>query len=203
MAEMIRQLQVKLSMEDVETLLSVFRRGGRGFHLQPVGETNTREQLLRVLDCRLTSSELSDGRREWPPGDGCLKVLGIGWLLLVPVGERIALQFFDRCPTFGVGWDQQTDGQKAAFGEFIQGLEAMFRDVDVLTKRPVDGANPGGRPRNKDDDWAWRQVNELRRAPQDVYPEWKERIGPRDLADPLDSFKKAVALSRGKGKNGE
>jgi hypothetical protein len=51
----------------------------------------------------------------------------------------------------------------------------------------------GGRPRNADDDWAFDQI-EKGRPPIDVYHEWKERIGERQskLAEPLDSFKKAM-----------
>jgi len=58
----------------------------------------------------------------------------------------------------------------------------------------------GGRPRNADDDWAWQQVNELGRDPREVYPEWLSRIGKRKnrLADPEDSFDKAIKPTRGK-----
>ena len=60
----------------------------------------------------------------------------------------------------------------------------------------------GGRPRNPDDDWAYQQVRELGRKPAEVYPEWLNRIGKRakELADPYDSFKKAIKPSRGKNK---
>ncbi len=58
----------------------------------------------------------------------------------------------------------------------------------------------GGRPRNADDDWAWAEVREKMRNPEDVYPEWLARIGTRatTLADTRDSFNKAIKASRKK-----
>jgi hypothetical protein len=74
---------------------------------------------------------------------------------------------------------------------------------------PPNGAGArkikGGRPRNLDDDWAWIEVREKNRKPEDVYPEWLTRIGTRavSLADSRDSFNKAISLKRKKGKEME
>jgi hypothetical protein len=59
----------------------------------------------------------------------------------------------------------------------------------------------GGRPRYPEDDYAWEQVNVNHRDRKDVYPEWKERADPdrlKQLADPQDSFNKAVRAARGR-----
>jgi len=71
------------------------------------------------------------------------------------------------------------------------------RDTDA-TKEQTTRASKGGRPRNSDDDWAWEQVNRLKRDRTTVYSEWRARIGERDkmLADSQDSFNKAVSARR-------
>lgn len=65
----------------------------------------------------------------------------------------------------------------------------------------------GGRPRDKDNDWAFHQVYELHRPPCEVYQEWlarrKEHGKLIQLADPYDSFKKALNARRKKGKKGD
>jgi hypothetical protein len=57
-----------------------------------------------------------------------------------------------------------------------------------------------GRPRNEDDDWACRQFWELNRDREELYNEWRARIGLRAkrLADPRDSFNKAIREQRWK-----
>jgi hypothetical protein len=57
-----------------------------------------------------------------------------------------------------------------------------------------------GRPRNLDYDWAYDEVRKKNRSPESVYPEWLERIGDRatTLADPRDSFNKAIKHNRKK-----
>jgi hypothetical protein len=64
---------------------------------------------------------------------------------------------------------------------------------------------PTGRPANADDEWAWREVRLHGRRPKDVYAEWLRRIGSRAdmLADPGDSFRKAIKPNRLVGKLGE
>ncbi len=58
----------------------------------------------------------------------------------------------------------------------------------------------GGRPRNLDDEWARIEVRDKGRAPDEVYPEWLNRIGDRakKLIDPHDSFSKAIRVRRKK-----
>ncbi len=59
----------------------------------------------------------------------------------------------------------------------------------------------GGRPRNTDDEWARQQVHKLGRSKQEVFPEWKKRIGERAklLADVNDSFDKVIGKKPKKG----
>jgi hypothetical protein len=72
----------------------------------------------------------------------------------------------------------------------------------VIEAEPAqeDPQRKGGRPRNVDDDWAWQRVNVLSCDSRVVYLEWLERIKAkkRKLADPHDSFEKAIKPSRGK-----
>lgn len=83
---------------------------------------------------------------------------------------------------------------------WFDALLAELRRWAVTPTAPQRPERKGGRPRNADDDWAWEQVNELGRDPREVYPEWLSRIGKRQnrLADPEDSFDKAVKPTRGK-----
>ena len=63
---------------------------------------------------------------------------------------------------------------------------------------PQERRRKGGRPPNPDDDWAFKQIYELGRLKNEVYTEWLTRIGQRavTLADPQDSFDKAMAARR-------
>ncbi len=82
----------------------------------------------------------------------------------------------------------------------LQG-QADARDVagreklaEYLIKPTSKAKAPSGRPRNPDDEWAREQVHVLGRSKQEVFPEWKARIGERAkvLADPQESFDKAI-----------
>lgn len=66
--------------------------------------------------------------------------------------------------------------------------------VVVTDERP---ARKGGRPRNPDDDWAYEQLSQGRQQ-SEVFAEWLTRIGTRakTLADPQDTFKKAIRARR-------
>lgn len=57
-----------------------------------------------------------------------------------------------------------------------------------------------GRPRNQDDDWAYDEVRDRGRKPEEVYPEWRNRIGKRFdlLVDPEDTFRHAIKTGRKK-----
>jgi hypothetical protein len=65
----------------------------------------------------------------------------------------------------------------------------------VMAQKPH---SKGGRPTNKDDDWAWERVNTLNRPRAEVKKEWTERNekAGRHLVDPDDSFRKAVRKNR-------
>jgi hypothetical protein len=70
-------------------------------------------------------------------------------------------------------------------------LPAQSTDDSVEGKR-------GGRPRSADDDWAYQEIK-AGRDQAEVYAEWLERISVNrrsQLADPLDSFKKAMTYRR-------
>ena len=85
--------------------------------------------------------------------------------------------------------------------------KAHEQDVTPHVPQPApagnSGQNKGGRPRNLDDDWAWVEVWERGRKPDDVYLEWRVRIGDRlkTLSDARDSFNKAISRRRGRGIN--
>lgn len=68
-----------------------------------------------------------------------------------------------------------------------------------ITSAPISDRR-GGRPRDPDNEWAYQQVREEGRQPNDVYPEWLKRIGDKAkiLDDPRDSFNKAIRPNKRK-----
>lgn len=81
-------------------------------------------------------------------------------------------------------------------------LKHALYAVEVMTEGAAASAaddatvngRKGGRPRNPENDWAYKQVRELGRPPEEVYQEWFTKIGDRaeTLSDPRDSFNKAI-----------
>lgn len=54
---------------------------------------------------------------------------------------------------------------------------------------------PGGRPSYPENEWANKQINELGRKPDEVYPEWLKMAGERVKtldSTPKEVFKKAI-----------
>ncbi|MCP4542608.1 MAG: hypothetical protein GY832_36260 [Chloroflexi bacterium] len=83
-----------------------------------------------------------------------------------------------------------------------------YLETHLLTRLPVQdkeigvGDRAAGRPSNPDDDWAYQEVKSGRDQIE-VYKEWLQRIPEsrkEDLADPLDSFKKAMRYRKKKEK---
>lgn len=79
------------------------------------------------------------------------------------------------------------------------GIEVTLKQfaVEMEAWRP----SRGGRPPNPVNEWAWEQVHVLGRPMSEVYPEWYERRTKDEdvwLADPEDSFKKAIGSRRRK-----
>jgi hypothetical protein len=62
--------------------------------------------------------------------------------------------------------------------------------------------NPGGRPSNEDDDWAWHEVNVRHRAAKVVRQEWDQRItaSGRFLVDIERTWRNAINPNRHKKK---
>ena len=88
--------------------------------------------------------------------------------------------------------------------EILQELRKLNENLQkgISEKNVKQTFEPGqpGRPRNLDDDWAFEQVRELGKDKNKIYQEWLERIGERAqlLANPRDSFNKAISMKRGK-----
>lgn len=85
-------------------------------------------------------------------------------------------------------------------GKCIPELKNYMQEINSSIKfEPIGLSGQVGRPRSKDDDWAWEEVRVKERSQEEVYKEWRERIGPRlrRLSNPRDSFKKAIKPSRG------
>lgn len=78
------------------------------------------------------------------------------------------------------------------------------QEAQLLRSQPKNG---GGRPRDEDNEWAFEQVHILHRPRCDVYKEWlarRQKHGKNvQLADPYDSFKKAVSIKGKKRRNGD
>ncbi|MBM4448898.1 MAG: hypothetical protein FJ015_06665 [Chloroflexi bacterium] len=87
------------------------------------------------------------------------------------------------------GWLPRLDEMQAS----IEEIEKFIRKLTA-----PDPRYKAGRPRNPDDEWAYEQVRVQGRKPEEVYPEWRKRIGDRvdDLADLQDSFRKAIKPRR-------
>lgn len=84
-------------------------------------------------------------------------------------------------------------GESDAVGELDQTSSPGPVQLEVGSSAPK-----GGRPRIADDDWAFYQVHFLKRPADEVYHDWLKRIGERReaLANPRDSFNKAIRLRR-------
>lgn len=88
----------------------------------------------------------------------------------------------------------------------VEAIHTKLLDYGIMPSEEHQTINrqqkrKGGRPRNPDDDWAWKEVNEKNRSRAEVFAEWLKLIGQRAsiLSDPQDSFNKAVSVIRGKG----
>ena len=75
----------------------------------------------------------------------------------------------------------------------------VYKQGSAVTIEAAATRSLGGRPRERDDDWAWHQEEVLGRPRPEVYREWFARIGERGklLADPENSYRRAMAY-RGK-----
>jgi hypothetical protein len=111
---------------------------------------------------------------------------------------------------FWPDWNQEPTPQ--SYPEYLKSLLTVFQERGLIEQPPSwltalkrtepppptggDVDKPrAGRPPIADDDWAYREIRSGRDQTQ-VYKEWLERI-PKSrrtqLADPLDSFKKAIS----------
>jgi hypothetical protein len=70
--------------------------------------------------------------------------------------------------------------------------QGLSKPKTSMPEQVEDNKPKVGRPRSSDNTWAYQQVRELGRPPADVYPEWFERVKDLRLADPRDSFNKAI-----------
>jgi len=89
--------------------------------------------------------------------------------------------------------------------EWLEG-HAELEDSSILLDIIEYGEEYRGKPgrrRDPDNEWAYEQVRWLKRDPAEVYLEWLERIRQRgkELADPRDSFNKAIKPRKKKNMN--
>lgn len=102
-----------------------------------------------------------------------------------------------RSEVLGSADDQAWDLQEGNWYEFKTDTEkhgwkfSNVGDEDLNLGR----SEKPGRPRLEANEWAYEQVNHLKRPARDVYPEWVEMRGPEEIANldnPWDSFKHAI-----------
>jgi hypothetical protein len=76
--------------------------------------------------------------------------------------------------------------------------ELYYQGMEQLGWLEQAGMKQGGRPHKSSNVWAYQQVHVFHRDPMQVYREWLDRDeANRLLADPLDSFKKAIKRKKG------
>jgi len=89
----------------------------------------------------------------------------------------------------------------------LAGFEIVVSSARRSNQIQKEQKDCGGRPRDEDNDWAFEQIYVLHRPHCEVYQEWlarrKEHRKFMQLADPYDSFKKALNTRRKKGKKGD
>ncbi len=113
--------------------------------------------------------------------------------------------YFDILPSIGSGIDVTAVCTDDAAKEQFDSIVAEIGRRSAITLQSQSGdkdkiKSKGGRPRNPEYDWALHEVRVKNRSPEDVYPEWLERIGDRGkaLANARDSFNKAIRRDRKK-----
>lgn len=117
---------------------------------------------------------------------------------LPPEGAPIGPPFEDFCEmVYRKVWPAQSVPVAEESRCGTAGLEQRRQAAEQETTQAVD-RRASGRPRNKDDDWACREVREKGRDRREVYPEWLEMIGGRraELWDAREKFKKATSAKR-------
>ncbi len=76
----------------------------------------------------------------------------------------------------------------------------QHKDGDVEVK--VENENHVGRPSYPEDKWAWEEVLDHGRSQNEVFHEWLPKVKHRDLADPLETFKKMIKRAQKRRKEG-
>ena len=135
------------------------------------------------------------------------------WLVVTGIcKDNQALGFFaELMKAMEDGWPRVDDSQDAGGSplperrertrlevpDSTNNIEPIAAQVEPAEDAPKIPRAPVGRRRDPDNSWAYQQVNELGRAPAEVYPEWLQRRRDRgtlkQLDDSKDSFKHAIA----------
>lgn len=149
------------------------RRGWAGtLVLSPYGKDNTRVEFYPLCIAQIVILS------EDPKNEG------------YPKTAVIDLPFFDKAVyTFWELLTQELPGQPV----LSSNIQSLPVSVAVSESKP-------GRPPDQDNLWAYQQVRELGRKPEEVYPEWLDRIRERgkNLGDSRDSFNKAIRRKKRK-----
>lgn len=109
-------------------------------------------------------------------------------------GNRLRIMFniarFELADAFWT-WVDGVLAEMARQGFTINDSQASFQEASTSLSK-------GGRPRNKNDDWAWQQIHEKNRPLSEVFREWqaKNSESSRVLIDEERSFRNAVRRDR-------
>jgi len=173
------------------------------------------EALLKSIDgFTVKPSERTEAFGEWEVTDGIMIAP-----CYVQAHSRASTVFVRVYPAKHDGWDANMVRDINMARDDLLDLEEWtspddYKDLDAKRAAQIIQSTVrsemrqrklrGGRPRNSNDDWACQQVWEQGREGNKVYGEWLNRIDPvrrGNLADPKDSFKKAVSKRRWKQLN--
>jgi hypothetical protein len=132
---------------------------------------------------------------------GLLFVLVLVLLMEIPVAAETARtyqQVTDGREMFDTSLASNAELNTLRAALALSQMEAAVGKLED-TARIIPKPRTGGRPRNEQDDWAWEQVNTLKRDRGVVFEEWKGMIELRlkALDDPKNSFSQAINPKRG------
>jgi len=179
------------TVDDVARFIKIHTGEGKRYDVYVIGEENY--EGATVVLWLSTRQQFEEQRQKKRPDDsGWIHLEGIGCVFIERVNNHKS-----RFVIFPATSDCEQFAKYLIEKMGNEGLIDAEPRNDDKPKLSTPMSHRGGRPRNPDDDWAYKQLSQGRHQ-SEVFAEWLTRIGARaaTLADPLDSFNKAVRARR-------